>query len=136
VVERLLSKMTVVGDCHIWIAATNGRGYGQINIGGGVRRQAHRLAYELFVGPIPPGYHIDHLCRTPLCINPAHLEAVSQSENNRREALARWEARGNRCIRGHLFAGHNATWTGRGNERRCRACAQLLALARKERAHG
>lgn len=49
----------------------------------------HRLMYDLHVGPIPPGYEIDHLCFNPGCLNPAHLEAVTHAENTRRARTTR-----------------------------------------------
>ena len=68
-------------------------GYGRIRIGSlldGSRRLVlvHRLAYELAVAPIPADHDIDHVrdrgCTRRDCCNPAHLEAVSHAENNRR----------------------------------------------------
>jgi hypothetical protein len=61
---------------------------------------AHRVSYALFKGPIPEGLTIDHLCRTPACVNPDHLEAVTLSENSRRAAV-----RKPYCPRGHLKDG-------------------------------
>ncbi len=67
--------------CWIWQLAPKSNGYGRIAIPG--RRQAlvHRHFYEALVGPIPPGFVIDHLCRTKMCVNPAHMEAVPQAVN-------------------------------------------------------
>lgn len=67
--------------CWEWAGAHAANGYAQI---GHHRRvlYAHRVAYELFVGPIPPGLHIDHLCRNRGCVRPTHLEPVTQAENN------------------------------------------------------
>lgn len=45
---------------------------------------AHRVAYELWVGPIPEGMELDHRCKVRACINPAHLEPVTHAENMRR----------------------------------------------------
>ena len=70
--------------CWLWIGALNRSGYGLFN-----KTKAHRFAYQMFVGPIEDGMHIDHLCRVRNCVNPSHLEAVTISENNRRA----WEAR-------------------------------------------
>lgn len=65
--------------CWIWGGRTNAKGYGVFG-----DNLAHRLAYERAKGPIPSGRQIDHLCRTPACVNPAHLEAVAPAVNTRR----------------------------------------------------
>lgn len=69
-----------------WISQQrNGpRQYCRLRDANGVQRQAHRLYYERFVGPIPDGLQIDHLCCNKLCVNPAHLEPVTAAENTRR----------------------------------------------------
>lgn len=94
---RLLSRIAVhPNGCWLWTGCRS-NGYGQIGMDGRMML-AHRLAYELIIGPIPTGLHIDHLCRTPLCVNPAHLEPVTPAENIRRgdnaaAQRARWERR-------------------------------------------
>ncbi len=76
--------------CWVWNGRLNDDGYGVLDLswrrGGPKSRSAHRLAYELFVGPIPDGLEIDHLCAVRRCVNPAHLEAVTHAENVRRAA--------------------------------------------------
>lgn len=76
------------GGCWLWNKSTV-TGYGQIWVGSrvdGSRRRvlAHRASYETFVGPVPEGMEVDHLCFNRLCINPAHLEPVTPKENVRR----------------------------------------------------
>lgn len=69
--------------CWIWKLTPTTNGYAQVRINNkGLR--AHRVAYEEKFGPIPHGLVIDHLCRQPMCVNPDHLEAVTQGENIRR----------------------------------------------------
>lgn len=75
--------------CHLWTGATTHHGYGAFGIGStknGSERivGAHRYAYERIKGPILDHLEIDHLCSTPPCVNPAHLEAVTHKENLRR----------------------------------------------------
>lgn len=74
-----------LGPCWLWIGTVDRWGYGQMKWQGR-RPGSHRVAYELLVGPIPEGLTLDHLCRVPGCVNPAHLEPVTQAENNRRAA--------------------------------------------------
>lgn len=77
--ERLLAKLDKTDTCWVWNAATH-RGYGQIGIGRKVF-YAHRVSYELYVGPIPEGMQLDHICHTPLCVKPDHLRPVTQKQN-------------------------------------------------------
>jgi DNA-binding transcriptional regulator YiaG len=69
--------------CWIWTGSLNAKGYGRC-FGG----MAHRRYYEEYIGPVPEGRTIDHLCRVRNCVNPEHLEAVSHAENCRRGAAA------------------------------------------------
>lgn len=90
----------------------------------GKQRYAHRLAYEWAVGPIPPGAQIDHLCREPRCINPDHLEAVTQRENIvRGESPSAVNARKTHCLHGHEFTPENTYRRPDDGNRQCRACA-------------
>lgn len=105
--------------CWIWQRAISSSGYGSARAPGcSPTTLAHRHSYEAFVGPIPAGLQIDHLCRCRVCVNPAHLEPVSRAENMRRaffDSLSRTH-----CGRGHEFtAGNTITYRG---YRRCRAC--------------
>lgn len=82
-----------LGPCWIWTATLSGpRGpYGQFFDGVRVV-PAHRFAYELLVGPIPDGHHLDHICLNPPCVRPSHTEPVTLTENNRRAAKIRLES--------------------------------------------
>jgi hypothetical protein len=76
-------------ECWTWKASHFKNGYGCFRLRNHAVK-AYRISYENAVGPIPPGYTVDHLCRNKSCLNPAHLEAVSQRENvlrGRRSAL-------------------------------------------------
>lgn len=105
--ERFWSKVDKRGpdDCWLWTGALNGSmGYGTIQRGGRGEGQvrAHRLSWELAHGPIPEGLIIDHLCRTPRCVNPGHMELVTFRENIMRgDSMSAQFARSSTCGKGH-----------------------------------
>lgn len=123
---RFWSKVEKTDGCWLWTDAPNqGTGYGRLNIGQGRTRLAHRIAYELLVGPVPVGLTIDHLCRNRLCVNPAHLEPVTRGENVLRGvSKAGRSARPTHCPRGHAYDDANTYRTPVGG-RQCRACKRL-----------
>lgn len=82
---RFWVKVEKTESCWLWTGATNGLGYGKFKADPRTPAvYAHRYAYELVVGPIPEGLQLDHCCENPPCVNPAHLEPVTQAENVRR----------------------------------------------------
>jgi hypothetical protein len=125
--ERLWPR--VVEDargCWIFQGAPSPNGYGMIWTDGG-KRLVHRVAYELIVGVIPAGLHIDHLCRVRMCVNPAHLEPVTCRENLHRSPIApaALNALKKECPRGHRL-----TRLGSGR-RYCRVCNRDAMRARR-----
>jgi hypothetical protein len=112
--------------CWLWTAVVSNDGYGQFGVGNratGFRMaKAHRVSYELFVGPIPEGLQLDHLCRVRCCVNPRHLEPV----NNRENAL-----RGTRlkqhCPKGHEYSGANLYVNPNTGHRFCKQCMAVAA---------
>lgn len=109
------------GGCWLWTGLTDIRGYGLFHVDR-MSRRAHRVSYETYVGPIPHGMTIDHLCRVVACVNPEHLEPITRSENTRRSNnIFMQNARKTHCVRGHEFTDENTYRTRRGY-RGCMEC--------------
>jgi len=87
-VERFTSRFnrSTPDECWEWTGSRVPHGYGLFWPYGraGGKQYAHRFSYEHFVGPIPDGHQVDHLCKNAWCVNPAHLEPVTALTNMRR----------------------------------------------------
>jgi len=129
--QRFWRYVRKTDSCWLWTGATTNGGYGVINRGerglGLVR--AHRLSYEMHVGPIPEGQMACHRCDTPRCVNPAHLFLGSQSENMS-DCSRKGRARGNN-LRGSAHPGSKLTEPDVVAIREKRAHTSLNALARE-----
>ena len=132
--DRFWSKVDAGAEdsCWHWTGSRHERGYGLFRVGsrtdGSARLvRAHRLAYELTIGPIPDGLVIDHVCMNPPCVNPTHLEAVTQAENMRRFAAKR-----SACQNGHPWTDDSFVVTGQGH-RTCAVCLSSSRARAKER---
>lgn len=112
--ESLLRAVSIddIGDCWIWQGAINHRGYGNLR-----GRMAHRISYELFVGEIPKGLQLDHLCLNKACVNFTHLEPVTNRENK-----LRWAATLTHCPSGHEYTGKNV-FVDKIGTKRCKECS-------------
>jgi HNH endonuclease len=115
---RLLDMVLFVEGGCVEFTGCRQDGYGKMRVGESCR-PAHRVSYEELVAPIPQGLTIDHLCRNRRCVNPAHLEPVSNRENIQRGQNATKPA----CIHGHPLLGSNLlACPSLGRLRVCRAC--------------
>lgn len=110
--ERFFEKVYMTSECWPWLGNCTHDGYGRL---GGVL--AHRISYERFVGAIPDGFEIDHLCRNRACVRPDHLELVTHRENMIRRAQLVTH-----CPRGHEYTPENTYFQRIAGGRVCRQC--------------
>jgi len=122
------TKYTDINLCWVWTGALSSDGYGIFRMGDKLYR-AHRASYILHKGEIPDGLHIDHLCRNKVCVNPEHLEAVTQKVNNARAAAAKTH-----CPRGHNYVIYGRVWGKTSKAKYCIQCNREKTKARRARA--
>ena len=114
-IERMLLRSAVTESGCWELSGVTTSGYGIVGVGSRQDRvYAHRLSYETFVGPIPDGLQIDHLCRRRHCVNPNHLEPVTAKENRRRAMKPL-------CANGHLWS-DETTYVDKRGQRSCIPC--------------
>lgn len=125
----VLARTMVTDHCWLWLGNRSTKGYGQIERDGR-HLQVHRIAFESEYGDIPHGLVVDHLCHDPrvcvggtcvhrLCVNPAHLAAVTNEENLARQS----PAAKTHCVHGHALSGANLRRDSHGR-RYCATCAR------------
>lgn len=117
------SNRPELGPCWVWKGRLDD-GYGKFDVNHEQARRAHTLAYELLISLIPPPFVPDHLCRNRACINPGHIEPVTNRENILRGTCrAARQAVQTHCYRGHELSGRNLIVHGRC--RHCRTCKNI-----------
>ena len=118
--------------CWLWQGDSVTGGYGRTSVDGR-KWLSHRAAYTAWVGPIPEGLTIDHLCKRPACCNPQHLEPVTMKENTMRgNSFSRINAEKTTCKNGHALAGDNL-YTYKDGRRDCRMCMEARGKAYYEK---
>jgi len=142
-IARQLFEKHAWGDpnsgCWIWSLTLDKRGYGQISIGStkdGTARvvKPHRLAWELYRGPLQNGVNIDHrVCRNKWCVNPWHLALCTKLENAEQpDGMIGIKRAKTHCPHGHPYSGDNLYVTSQGF-RQCIACARMRYIKKKEK---
>lgn len=147
--RRFLDKIDVTPTCWLWIGANGVFGYGQFRHEGR-KQQAHRVSYQLFIGPIPPGLLVLHKCDVPACVNPHHLFVGTDADNvHDMMKKGRMNVSGNlllaqvragkyqlsksHCPSGHEYAGDNLYVNPNSGERACRICKKASGDRRNGR---
>lgn len=118
--ERFLEKVNVRSEkeCWPWIGSIDTRGYGSIGANGGKPlMRAHRVAYELAVGPIPHGLVVCHICDNRACVNPGHLFVGTQQEN----------------VNDMIHKGRRRSYAGEGSPRAKLSVDQVMAIRLDQR---
>jgi hypothetical protein len=135
--DRFWEKVEKSDSCWLWLGSKHGSGHGNF-YDSRIKKvvPAHTFSYELSGGIVPQGMVIDHLCRVPSCVNPAHLEVVSRGENVLRGiGIYAVNARKTSCANGHLYDEANTVRYGDGY-RKCRICLAESRRKWRERSLG
>ncbi len=120
---RFIKKIKITASCWVWQGVKH-KGYGQFHYNGKTV-YAHRFSYELNIGKIPSGLQLDHLCRVRECVNPTHLEPVTNKINSYRGySFAGINSRKTHCPKGHEYNIYNTIHRKNGR-RACRTCKKI-----------
>jgi hypothetical protein len=128
--NRFESKIEKTDSCWNWLGSKTSSGYGLFYIGD-KRYRAHRVSYTIYRDTISDGLVIDHLCKNKLCVNPEHLEQVTQSENVKRGLAGKinnYQKAKTACPRGHEY-----TRLAKNGSRVCGKCRSDQQMAYKKR---
>lgn len=130
--QRFDAKVEVMGDCWMWRSWIGGYGYGKFRLNGKTI-SAHRYAYMRRHGSVPSGLILDHLCRNRACVNPDHLEPVTNRVNVLRgNGTSAINSRRTHCVKGHAFDATNTRIDPRGR-RNCRTCCREWAREQRRK---
>lgn len=127
--ERFMRKFVCNLDSGCWpyIGHLTRGGYGLFSVASGTARIAHRLAYELFIGPIPEGHDLHHNCENRRCVNPDHLQPLLRAKHL--SITERWAGNKSHCLRGHELTPENTSKYAREKRgvRQCAICQRMKA---------
>lgn len=127
--ERYRKRIEINSDgCWIWTGSRDKKGgYGFATFCDRTVL-AHRMVFELLIGPLPNGFHLHHKCEVRCCVNPDHLVVLSKIDHRREHTSARTV-----CKNGHELTPENTYFYNSGNSRACRICRSAADRRRKER---